>query len=77
MTKKNSDIELLNAIDKFSSTSIRQKEVGGVVIEETMRTSFDISKTKMQKLKIYLAKNDLSLRDFIMIHVEDAIKNID
>lgn len=74
--KKNNDIDLLNAIDKFSSTSIRQKEVKGIVVEETMRTSFDISKTKMQKLKIYLAKNDLSLRDFIMIHVDDAIKDI-
>lgn len=75
--KKNNDIDLLNAIDKFSSTSIRQTEVKGIVVEETMRTSFDISKSKMQKLKIYLAKNDLSLRDFIMIHVDDAIRNIE
>lgn len=75
MAKKN-DIDLLNAIDKFSSSSVKQKEVKGVIVEETTRTSFDISKTKMQKLKIYLAKNNLTLRDFIMMHVDDAIKNI-
>jgi len=77
MAKKNNDIDLLNAIDRFKSNSIRQKEIAGIVSEETTRTSFDISKTKMQKLKIYLAKNSLSLRDFIMIHVDEAIKDID
>lgn len=77
MAKQNKDIDLLSAIDKFSSKSVRQVEVKGVVTEETTRTSFDISKTKMQKLKVYLAKNDLTLRDFIMIHVDEVIKNID
>lgn len=77
MAKQNKDIDLLSAIDKFSSKSVRQVEVKGVVTEETTRTSFDISKTKMQKLKIYLAKNDLTLRDFIMIHVDEVIKDID
>ncbi len=77
MAKQNKDIDLLSAIDKFSSKSVRQVEVKGVVTEETTRTSFDISKTKMQKLKIYLAKNNLTLRDFIMIHVDDAIKDLD
>ncbi|NDV96103.1 hypothetical protein D0T84_14450 [Dysgonomonas sp. 521] len=77
MTKKTNDMDLLSAIDKFKSNSVRQKETGGIVSEETTRTSFDISKTKMQKLKIYLAKNNLSLRDFIMIHVDEAIKDID
>lgn len=76
MAKQNKDIDLLSAIDKFSSKSVRQVEVKGVVTEETTRTSFDISKTKMQKLKIYLAKNNLTLRDFIMIHVDEAIENI-
>lgn len=76
MAKQNKDIDLLSAIDKFSSKSVRQVEVKGVVTEETTRTSFDISKTKMQKLKIYLAKNNLTLRDFIMIHVDDAIKDL-
>ena len=77
MAKKNNDMDLLNVIDKFSSTSVRQKETNGIVSEETTRTSFDISKTKMQKLKIYLAKNNLTLRDFIMLHVDEAIKDID
>lgn len=77
MAKQNKDIELLSAIDKFSSKSVRQVEVKGVVTEETTRTSFDISKTKMQKLKVYLAKNNLTLRDFIMIHVDEVIKDID
>lgn len=77
MAKQNKDIDLLSAIDKFSSKSVRQVEVKGVVTEETTRTSFDISKTKMQKLKIYLAKNNLTLRDFIMIHVDEVIKDID
>lgn len=77
MAKQNKDIDLLSAIDKFSSKSVRQVEIKGVVTEETTRTSFDISKTKMQKLKIYLAKNNLTLRDFIMIHVDEAIKDID
>ncbi len=76
MAKKNNDMDLLNAIDKFNSNTVKQKEEKGIIIEETTRTSFDISKTKMQKLKIYLAKNNLTLRDFIMIHVDDAIKNI-
>ncbi len=76
MAKQNKDVDLLSAIDKFSSNSTRQTEVKGVVSEETTRTSFDISKTKMQKLKIYLAKNDLTLRDFIMIHVDEVIKDI-
>lgn len=76
MAKQNKDIDLLSAIDKFSSKSVRQVEIKGVVTEETTRTSFDISKTKMQKLKIYLAKNNLTLRDFIMIHVDEAIENI-
>ncbi len=77
MAKQNKDIDLLSAIDKFSSKSVRQVEVKGVVTEETTRTSFDISKTKMQKLKVYLAKNNLTLRDFIMIHVDEVIKDID
>lgn len=77
MAKQNKDIDLLSAIDKFSSKSVRQVEIKGVVTEETTRTSFDISKTKMQKLKIYLAKNNLTLRDFIMIHVDEVIKDID
>ncbi len=77
MAKQNKDIELLSAIDKFSSKSVRQVEVKGVVTEETTRTSFDISKTKMQKLKVYLAKNNLTLRDFIMIHVDEVINDID
>lgn len=77
MVKPNKDIDLLSAIDKFSSKSVRQVEVKGVVTEETTRTSFDISKTKMQKLKVYLAKNNLTLRDFIMIHVDEVIKDID
>ena len=77
MTKQNKDIDLLSAIDKFSFKSVRQVEVKGVVTEETTRTSFDISKTKMQKLKIYLAKNNLTLRDFIMIHVDEVIQDID
>ncbi len=77
MAKQNKDIDLLSAIDKFSSKSVRQVEVKGVVTEETTRTSFDISKTKMQKLKVYLAKNNLTLRDFIMIHVDEIIKDID
>lgn len=76
MAKKNNDMDLLNAIDKFNSNTVKQKEEKGIIIEETTRTSFDISKTKMQKLKIYLAKNNLTLRDFIMIHVDEAIKNI-
>lgn len=75
MGKKN-DVDLLNAIDKFSSSSVKQKEIKGVVVEETTRTSFDISRTKMQKLKVYLAKNDLTLRDFIMLHVDEVIKDI-
>jgi hypothetical protein len=77
MAKQNKDIDLLSAIDKFSSKSVRQVEVKGVVTEETTRTSFDISKTKIQKLKVYLAKNNLTLRDFIMIHVDEVIKDID
>ena len=77
MAKKNNDMDLLSAIDKFSSSSVKQKEEKGVVTEETTRTSFDISKTKMQKLKVYLAKNNLTLRDFIMLHVDEAIKDID
>lgn len=77
MAKQNKDIDLLSAIDKFSSKSVRQVEVKGVVTEETTRTSFDISKTKMQKLKVYLAKNNLTLRDFIMIHVDEVIQDID
>lgn len=77
MAKQNKDIDLLSAIDKFSSKSVKQVEIKGVVTEETTRTSFDISKTKMQKLKIYLAKNNLTLRDFIMIHVDEVIKDID
>ena len=77
MAKQNKDIDLLSAIDKFSSKSVRQVEVKGVVTEETTRTSFDISKTKMQKLKVYLAKNNLTLRDFIMIHVDEVINDID
>ncbi len=77
MAKQNKDIDLLSAIDKFSSKSVKQVEVKGIVTEETTRTSFDISKTKMQKLKIYLAKNNLTLRDFIMIHVDEVIKDID
>lgn len=76
MAKKNNDMDLLNTIDKFNSNTVKQKEEKGIIIEETTRTSFDISKTKMQKLKIYLAKNNLTLRDFIMIHVDEAIKNI-
>lgn len=76
MAKKNNDMDLLNAIDKFNSNTVKQKEEKGIIIEETTRTSFDISKTKMQKLKIYLAKNNLTLRDFIMIHVDEAIKTI-
>lgn len=76
MAKKNNDMDLLNAIDKFNSNTVKQKEEKGIITEETTRTSFDISKTKMQKLKIYLAKNNLTLRDFIMIHVDEAIKNI-
>lgn len=76
MAKKNNDMDLLNAIDKFNSNTVKQKEEKGIIIEETTRTSFDISKTKMQKLKIYLAKNNLTLRDFIMIHVDEAIRNI-
>ncbi len=76
MAKQNKDVDLLSAIDKFSSNSTRQTEVKGIVSEETTRTSFDISKTKMQKLKIYLAKNNLTLRDFIMIHVDEVIKDI-
>lgn len=77
MAKQNKDIDLLSAIDKFSSKSVRQVEVKGVVTEETTRTSFDIIKTKIQKLKVYLAKNNLTLRDFIMIHVDEVIKDID
>lgn len=76
MAKKNNDMDLLNAIDKFNSNTVKQKEEKGIIIEETTRTSFDISKTKMQKLKIYLAKNNLTLREFIMIHVDEAIKDI-
>lgn len=77
MAKQNKDIDLLNVIDRFSSESVKQVEVKGIVKDETTRTSFDISKSKMQKLKIYLAKNDLTLRDFIMIHVDEAIRKID
>lgn len=77
MSKQNKDIDLLSAIDKFSSTAVKQTEVKGVVTEETTRTSFDISKTKMQKLKIYLVRNNLSLRDFIMMHVDEVIQDIE
>lgn len=73
MSKQNKDVDLLKVIDQFNSKSVKQIEDKGVIKEEVVRTSFDISKTKLQKLKIYLAKNDLTLRDFIMMHVDEVI----
>lgn len=73
MSKQNKDVDLLKVIDQFNSKSVKQIEDKGVVKEEVVRTSFDISKTKLQKLKVYLAKNDLTLRDFIMMHVDEVI----
>lgn len=73
MSKQNKDVDLLKVIDQFNSKSVKQIEDKGVIKEEVVRTSFDISKTKLQKLKVYLAKNDLTLRDFIMMHVDEVI----
>lgn len=73
MSKQNKDVDLLKVIDQFNSKSVKQIEDKGIIKEEVVRTSFDISKTKLQKLKIYLAKNDLTLRDFIMMHVDEVI----
>lgn len=73
MCKQHKDVDLLKVIDQFNSKSVKQIEDKGIIKEEVVRTSFDISKTKLQKLKIYLAKNDLTLRDFIMMHVDEVI----
>ena len=61
----------------FSNSQVLEQEETGAIVEQMIRTSFDISKSKHQKLKIFLAMNNLTLKDYLLAKIDEAIKNIE
>ena len=65
-------LECINKkVDVFTPLDIKNE----VNKDQTVRLNIDIDKAKLQKLKIYLATNDLTMKQVITDYVDSLVGN--